>query len=112
MENKIKTLDISGIGGGYEATCQKMLTAGLKFLAENIGFNWAQSYKQFENIFVLLVPRVKTRNGLTKHCWLPLIMIVPGRCISVLSIILLISASILTIKLGQARPIGTNLRDS
>ena len=28
----IKTWDISGMGGGYEATCQRMLWAGVKFM--------------------------------------------------------------------------------
>lgn len=45
----IKTMDISGFGGDYEACCQQMLTAGLKFLSDRGGFDWS-GYKQFTNV--------------------------------------------------------------
>lgn len=32
---KIKTFDISGFGGGYESTCQKMIWQAVKYLVEN-----------------------------------------------------------------------------
>ena len=45
----IKTTDISGMGGDYEATVQKMLTAGLKYLSDHSSFDW-KGYKQFSDI--------------------------------------------------------------
>ncbi len=31
----MKTVDVSGMGGGYEHTCQKMIEAAMKFFKEN-----------------------------------------------------------------------------
>lgn len=45
----MKTFDISGFGDGYEECCQKMLTAGLKFLADRAAFDW-DSYSQYKNV--------------------------------------------------------------
>ncbi len=42
------TVDISGMSGGYEATCQRMLYAGMKFLDEHPDFHF--DYKQSANI--------------------------------------------------------------
>lgn len=46
----MKTVNISGFGGGYEAACQKMLSNGLKFLEDKPDFDWS-GYRQYANIF-------------------------------------------------------------
>lgn len=46
----MKTIDISGFGGSYEAGCQKMLLQGLKFLNDRPDFNW-EGYKEYNNIY-------------------------------------------------------------
>lgn len=43
--------EISGFGGGYEATCQNMLDAGVKWLLSNPEKNPA--YKEFTNVYGL-----------------------------------------------------------
>jgi len=43
--------EISGFGGGYEATCRAMVRAGLLWLDNNIAANL--SFKQYENIYGL-----------------------------------------------------------
>jgi len=50
----MKTVDISGFGGDYEAACQTMLTQGLKWLAENYEPNKLK-YGSYENVFGLLI---------------------------------------------------------
>ncbi len=45
----MKTIDISGFGGGYEAGCQKMLLNGLKFLNEHPNFDWS-AYKEYRGV--------------------------------------------------------------
>ena len=51
----MKTIDISGFGGGYEATCQAMLIAGLKWLREHTDFDF-KGYKSFSNVCGLVIP--------------------------------------------------------
>ena len=46
----MKTIDISGFGGGYEATCQKMLLNGLRFLRDKPDFDWS-GYRTFKNVY-------------------------------------------------------------
>jgi len=50
----MKTIDISGFGGGYEAGCQKMLINGLKFLNEHPNFDWS-AYKEYRGVFGLTI---------------------------------------------------------
>jgi len=50
----MKTLDISGLGGSYEAGCQKMLLNGLKFLNEHPNFDWS-AYKEYRGVFGLTI---------------------------------------------------------
>jgi len=50
----VKTIDISGFGGGYEAGCQKMLLNGLKFLNEHPNFDW-NAYKEYRGVFGLTI---------------------------------------------------------
>ena len=50
----MKTIDISGFGGSYEAGCQKMLINGLKFLNEHPNFDWG-AYKEYRGIFGLTI---------------------------------------------------------
>lgn len=49
-EEMIQTIDISGFGGGYEATCQKMLRRGLKFLEEHPNFDF-HAYRAPARVF-------------------------------------------------------------
>jgi len=51
----IKTIDISGFGGGYEATCQAMLIAGMEWLKEHPSFTF-EGYKAYRNITGIVVP--------------------------------------------------------
>lgn len=46
----MKTIDISGMGGSYEAGCQLMLLQGLKYLKEHPDFDFSV-YKSFKNIY-------------------------------------------------------------
>ena len=46
----MKTIDISGMGGSYEAGCQLMLLRGLKYLKEHPDFDFSV-YKSFKNIY-------------------------------------------------------------
>jgi len=50
----VKTIDISGFGGSYEAGCQKMLLNGLKFLNEHPNFDWS-AYKEYRGVFGLTI---------------------------------------------------------
>lgn len=44
---------ISGFGGGYEATCQKMVIAGMEYWDSNPDFD--PKYKGFKGVFGVLV---------------------------------------------------------
>jgi len=46
----MKTIDISGFGGGYEATCQRMLLAGMGYLATRPDFDWS-GYRGYKNVY-------------------------------------------------------------
>lgn len=46
----MKTFNISGFGGGYEATCQKMLLRGIAWLKEHPQFSF-QGYHTLKNIY-------------------------------------------------------------
>ena len=46
----MKTVDISGFGGGYEQTCQKMLRNGIEFLKGKPDFDWS-GYIQYKNVY-------------------------------------------------------------
>ena len=48
-EEPFETMDISGMGGGYERTCQMMLLAGRKYLEDNPKFIW--DFKHYEHIY-------------------------------------------------------------
>ena len=48
-EKEYCTIDISGMGGGYERACQLMLKAGIKYLANKPNFVW--DYKGYENVY-------------------------------------------------------------
>lgn len=49
MSMLFETVDISGMGGGYERCCQQMLQAGVAFLKERPDFNF--DYKSYKNIY-------------------------------------------------------------
>lgn len=46
----MKTIDISGMGGSYEAGCQLMLLRGLKYLKEHPGFDFS-AYKSYKKVY-------------------------------------------------------------
>lgn len=48
-EEPFETVDISGMGSGYERTCQLMLKAGMKFLKKNPDFHF--DYQGFKNVY-------------------------------------------------------------
>jgi len=48
----MKTIDISGFGGGYEAACQLMLVRGMAWLKEHPDFDF-RAYKTYKNVFGL-----------------------------------------------------------
>lgn len=61
----MKTVDISGFGGSYEAGCQKMLLNGLKFLNEHPGFDFGV-YKSSPQVFGLCIGEGETAEALDK----------------------------------------------
>lgn len=46
----MKTVDISGMGGSYEAGCQLMLLRGLKYLKEHPDFDFS-AYRSYKNVY-------------------------------------------------------------
>lgn len=65
---KIETCDISGMGGGYEKTCQKMLwetVAWLKDKPKDI-FNGTKEYKNIYGIIELPEPLQEIENRLAE----------------------------------------------
>jgi len=48
-EEPFETVDISGMSGGYEVACQKMLRAGIKYLKEKSDFHF--DYEGFERVY-------------------------------------------------------------
>jgi hypothetical protein len=51
----MKSVDISGMGGGYEDTCQAMLIAGKKWLAKHPEFSF-DDYKSYKNVVGVVIP--------------------------------------------------------
>lgn len=50
----MKTWDISGMGGGYELTCQMILKNGLKFIEANPGLKY--DFKTFQGVHGIISP--------------------------------------------------------
>jgi len=61
----MKTVDISGFGGSYEAGCQKMLLNGIKFLNEHPNFDF-RVYKQSPQVFGLCIGEGESAEALDK----------------------------------------------
>lgn len=61
----MKTVDISGFGGGYEAGCQKMLLNGLKYLKEHPIFDF-EVYKTNPQVFGLCIGEGESSEALDK----------------------------------------------
>jgi len=61
----MKTIDISGFGGSYEAGCQKMLINGLKFLNEHPNFDF-RVYKSNAQVFGLCIGEGESAEALDK----------------------------------------------
>jgi hypothetical protein len=61
----MKTIDISGFGGSYEAGCQQMLLNGMKFLNEHPNFDF-RVYKSSPQVFGLCIGEGETAEALDK----------------------------------------------
>ena len=61
----MKTVSISGFGGGYEATCQKMLRNGMRFLVDKPVFDWG-AYQSFQNVTGLCIAEGDEAKALDK----------------------------------------------
>lgn len=61
----MKTIDISGFGGSYEAGCQRMLLNGLKFLNEHPNFDF-RVYRSSPNVFGLCIGEGESAEALDK----------------------------------------------
>jgi len=55
----MKTVDISGFGGLYEFTSQRMLANGIKWLKAHPEFEFEKAYKMFENVHGACFPENK-----------------------------------------------------
>jgi hypothetical protein len=53
----MKTVDISGMGGGYELCCQTMLLRGIAFLAQNPDFTFDKAYSGFKGVYGLCMSK-------------------------------------------------------
>jgi hypothetical protein len=60
----MKTLEISGFGGGYEGTCQTMLTRGLKWASEH-DFNGLE-YQGYEGVYGFLKAKTEAAKDLDR----------------------------------------------
>lgn len=61
----MKTIDISGFGGNYEAGCQKMLLNGLRFLNEHPNFNF-NVYSSSPQVFGLCIGKGESAEAMDK----------------------------------------------
>jgi hypothetical protein len=61
----MKTIDISGFGGSYEAGCQQMLLNGMKFLNEHPNFDF-RVYKSSPKVFGLCIGEGETAEAMDK----------------------------------------------
>lgn len=62
---KIKTFDLTGFGGGYEATCQRMVWNGVRFLMAN-RMELVPTYKEFKNVYGIAIPEGQDAEDLDK----------------------------------------------
>jgi len=60
----MKTLEISGFGGGYEQTCQTMLTRGLKWASEH-DFHGLE-YRGYEGVYGYLMAKTDAAKDLDR----------------------------------------------
>lgn len=67
-----QTFDISGFGGGYEDTCQRMLWRGVAYLAEvkPDPAMWSGA-KEYQNVYGLLITEGAELQALEKAIILP-----------------------------------------
>lgn len=59
----MKTLDVSGFGGGYEQTCQLMLTRGLVWCSEQMTVQDVK-YEGYEGVYGVLLPKSEAAKAL------------------------------------------------
>lgn len=62
----IKTVDLSGMGGGYENECQKMLAAGEQWIKDNGEAKSKLSAKSYDGIYGILEPNSPETEDLSK----------------------------------------------
>lgn len=62
---EMKTVDISGFGGAYEAACQEMLLNGMKYLNEHPNFDF-RVYKSSPQVFGICIGEGETAEALDK----------------------------------------------
>ena len=62
---KIKTFDLTGFGGGYESTCQRMVWNGVRFLVAN-KMELAPVYKEYQNVYGLAISEGQDAEDLDK----------------------------------------------
>jgi len=61
----VKTIDMSGFGGGYEEACQQMLTNGLVYLAR-VGPHRNLKYGELKNVYGLCIAESDEAKALDK----------------------------------------------
>ena len=61
----MKTIDISGFSGAYEAACQKMLLQGLKFLKDHPNFDWS-AYREYKGVLGVCIATTDEAEELDK----------------------------------------------
>lgn len=59
----MKSINISGMGGGYEAACQKMLFQGLRYLKDKPNFDWT-GYATYRGVYGLCTAENADAKGL------------------------------------------------
>ena len=65
---------ISGFGGGYEATCQKMVIAGMEWIDQNPTAN--PKFKEYKNIYGIINEENPEAKSLTDH----MLSVTGGNC--------------------------------
>ncbi len=65
---KVKTIDISGMGGGYENECQRMLWNGINYLEANpdIKPNLQKAYSTYQGIYGICTSETEAARRLDK----------------------------------------------
>lgn len=62
----MRTVDISGMGDSYEATCQKMLLNGMRWLKEHPQFNFEAAYRGLKDVYGICIPEKEEAKALDR----------------------------------------------